>query len=336
MSDADGGELGRVERALDRIDERLAEAPPGMHRCGRPAASASLQTAGLPATAALVWARFDGMELACGEARLFALVELATATRTADAEGILAPGDRVIGERGRTSMVLPADPWSEGAEVVSIDEEGERAPEASSVAHLVLGWLGEISVLYDDDGDFREDLFDEDSGELTLEAQRRLLRRRLDFDPDAPRARLELARSLAARGEHRGAQAELKAVLKRAPEYAWAHHELGHVHSALGQERAAHEAHARAAQSAREPEVQALFWAWAALRSSSEEQRARCAREVLERRAAFVAHQLAGAKSLLELGRVGEAQEMIELGLAVAPRSLELLALRRVLPPSVA
>ena len=311
-----------IERALDRVEERLHASPPMFHRPGRPASEAALQSCGLPESAAMRWRRFDGIELATGEA----------ATHAAAAEGLLEPGDTVIGERGRDTLVLPADPWAEGAEVVVIDDEGERAPEASSVAHLVLGWLGEIAVLYDDEGEFRDEVFDE-HGELTCAARRRVLRRRLDLDPDAPRPRLTLARELLAAGELRGARQELQQVLRRAPEYAWALHELGKVFEALGNPKMALRHHTKAAESTLDLELKAYFWAFAA-RCADEPARQHAAGQALAVRPDFAAHQLLGARARLAQGDRDEAVEMVSLGLAVAPRNLELLDLERALKAS--
>lgn len=328
MTDHGREEIARVERALDRLEERLIDAPDGLYRPGRPAQPGALEQAGLSAVATPVWEKFDGMDLAQGEAKLYALLEIPAATRSADADGLLRPGDLVVGERGRMLMILPQDPWEEGAEVVSVDEDGERAPEASSIAHLVLGWMGEVAVLYADDGEFQDDLFDE-YGELLPASQRRLLRRRLDMDPDAPRPRLELARALREAGELRAAKSELQAVLKRAPEYAWARHEQGRVLEGLQQSKPAHDAHVRAAECARDPELKALFWAWAARVATDDATRKSDAQQVVGLRPDFVANQCQGARARFEHGDEVEARTMVELGLAVAPTHLDLLALRR-------
>ncbi len=327
----DPAEAARIEQALDRLEERLMAAPPGLHRVGDPAEPAALAVAGLPATAALLWARYDGIEAGVEMARILSLAEIDEATEAADAEGLLRPGDRVVGEIGRDLLVLPADPYEEGADVVLVEEGGERIPEASTAAHLALGLVVEAAVLFDDDGEFRDELYGED-GELTEAAQRRLYRRRLDYDPDAPRARLRLAQLLRAAGELRAAASELKQVLRRAPELPWAHEALGRVREAEGETAEACEAYLAAAgfMDPVDPELAAYFRA-RACRCAEGEQRVAIAARVREARPEFAREQVEAAKALLEREAFAEAAEVVALGLAVQAGQVELLALKQVI-----
>lgn len=333
MRDAlDPHEGARLRSALDRLEQRLHAAPLGLHHAGPPAAPEALQASGLPPGPALFWAHYDGIEIAGGEAHVVRLADLPAATAEAEREGLLTKGDLVIGDRGRERLVVPADPWAHGAEVVSLDEEGELWPEASSVVHLVLGIVAECTVLFDDAGEFRDRLFDE-FGELVPEVQRKLLRRRLDQDPDAPRSRFLLARSLREHGELRAARSELVQVLRRAPEWSAAHQEQGLVLRELGESASAFRAFESAARHARDDATAAEAWAWAAVVGTAEQQR-KAAAEARRLRPEFASHQAAGAKGLLEHGDREGALRLVTLGLAVAPTNLELLALRRGIPPA--
>lgn len=322
-------EAARIEQALERLEERLRGAPPGLHRVGRPAEPEVLAAAGLPATAAMLWARYDGIEVGAEMARILPLDELAEATAAAEGEGLLQPGDRVIGEIGRDLLVLPADPYEEGADVVLVEEGGERLPEASTAAHLALGLVGEAGVLFDDEGEFRDELFGEEDGELTEAAQRRVLRRRLDLDPDAPRARLRLAELLRRAGELRAAGSELRQVLRRAPELPWAHEALGRVKEAMGETDEARRSYLDAAERMDpvDAELAAYFRARAA-RCSGGEDREAIAAKVKQARPEFAREQVDAAKVLIERGVRAEAAEVVALGLAVQPGQVELLALR--------
>lgn len=299
----------------------------GFHHAEGPASADALARASLPESAQLFWARFDGVDLAAGEACVFPLTRLAEAQAAAEADGMLQTGDRVIGERGRDIFVLPEDPWAEGGEVVRIDDEGERSPEASSVPHLVLGLLAEMTILYDEHGEFRDDVFD-DYGEFMPAAARRVLRKRLDFDEDAPRARCDLARLLREHGELRAAKSELQKVFRRAPEWAVAHRELGLTLLAQGDEGGAHRAFLKAAEFAPDDEARAYSAAWAAT-TGDPAARERAVAMVLRYRPEFALHQAEGARARLEFGDLEGAEEMLRLGLAVAPRQLELLTLQQ-------
>lgn len=325
-------EAARIEQALERLEERLMSAPPGLHGVGRPADPGALAASGLPPAAAMLWARYDGLEVGAEMAKILPLSEIEEATEAAEGEGLLRPGDRVIGEIGRDLLVLPADPYEEGADVVLVEEGGERLPEASTAAHLALGLVGEAGVLFDDEGEFRDELFGEDDGELTEAAQRRILRRRLDFDPDAPRARLRLAELLARAGELRAAGSELRQVLRRAPELPWAHEALARVKEAMGETGDALRSYLGAAErmDALDPELAAYFRARAA-RCAEGDERTRIAAKVKEARPEFAREQVDAAKVLLERGATAEAAEVVTLGLAVQPGQVELLALRREL-----
>lgn len=314
----------RIEELLDRIEDRLRDAPVGFHDAGAPAAPDALAVAGLSDEDAGVWRRWDGLELAAGEARLVTLAELASGVES----DVVRADDRVIGERGRDVFVLPEDPWAEGAAVVRVEESGERTPEASSVAHLVLGWLGEIAVLYDARGEFNDELFGDD-GELVPAARRKLARRRLDLDEDAPGPRLELATVLRRAGELPAAKAELKQVLRRAPEWSWPHHELGRVLAGLGDRAGAVRSHRAASSHAGDEVLAAWFLAWAALATDDEDARAALAKDVLRARPDFAMQQAAAAQALAERERDDDAAEHVALGLAIVPGHLELLRLKK-------
>ncbi len=339
----DPDERHELLTALDRLEERLETAPAGLHAFGLAAEAGALAAAKLPAAARLLWEKYDGVELMSGEARVFPLAELAEATARAEEEGLLRPGDVVIGERGRLLYALPADPWAEGASVVSITEENERSPEASSVMRLLLGLLGEVSVLYDDHGEFHDALIDE-WGDLEASTQRKLLRRRLDFDPIAPGPRLQLARVLLSSGEQRAAFKEVEKVLHYAPEFAAAHFVRGQALRGLGKLDQARRAFARAAEHAYDPVNAADYEAWAARAAleahastgdaSDAAFAATHASAVLRHRPDYAQNQLFGARARLQQRDRDAASELLSLGLAVAPRNLELLQLRRELSDS--
>jgi tetratricopeptide (TPR) repeat protein len=327
-------EQRRILHNLDRIEDRLRDAPEGLHEVGPPADRRLLAESGLDPDLASLWAAFDGIDFGSGEARVYPIAEQADATAAAAADGRLRDGDRVIGERGRDLFVLAGDPHAEGADVILVEEDGERAPHSSSVDRLILALLGECSVLFDEDGEYQPDLFADD-GQLSPAAERRMLRRHLDFDPDAPLARFRLAQSLRRTGELRAAGAELKQLLRRAPEFVWAHLELGRVR--LGEQRAreAEGAFRRAADLAPDPGLRAhcLAWACLALQTGPEAQDHKASQQALAAVAlaaspSFPAAQEAAVRDALANDDAAAADEQLALGLAVAPAHLGLLSLR--------
>ena len=327
------GELKAAEDVLDRIEDRLADAPLGLHQVGEPTGTEVVVAAGLPASAAPLWERYDGLDLANGEVVILPVDAVADATREAGEEGLLRAGDLVIGERGRALLVLPSDPWEEGGEVVMVEDDGERGPYGSTVPRTVLALIGECSVLYGDDGEFQEELFGDD-GELTGPAHRRLLRRHLDLDPDAPLPRFQLARILRDDGELRGARRELEAVVHRAPSFAWAQLELGRVSWKLERLRPASRAFAAASEAAEDPGLKAMALAWLAATSNDEREIENARAGALAAMPELPATAEAGAREALADGDVDRARELVAAGLAVSPSSLGLLDLRKRMSPS--
>ncbi len=328
-----------TQALLDRIEDRLIDAPEGLHRTGPPASAEALAKAELDPEIGALWARWDGLEFGNGEACLLSLEAQVEATAVAAEAGVLAPGDRVVGELGPALLVIPADPWEAGAEIVMV-EEGERAPYASSVVRLALGLVAEMSLLYDDDGEYREGLFEE-FGTLTARAERKLSRRRLDFDPDAPFPRFRLAQILRRAGELRAAKKELERVLHCAPEFEWAYWELGRTQLDIAERdqpgsrgeatslAGAAESFEAAAQRVRDAPLRALFKAWQARATVDDEARTALAMIVRELDPGFAAAREAGLREAIEDQDQQRASELLALGLTIEPRHLGLLAQRR-------
>ena len=327
----DGG-ADTVARHLRDFD--LIDAPEGLHVSGDPASSSALSAleGQVEPRHRMVWARFDGIDFANGDARFLPLAELEAATAAAGEDGLLVTGDLVVGERGAELLVLPQDAWEEGADVVAVESDGTRTPLASTLPRLLLCLLGEATVLYDEEGEFQGELFDEHSGELLPEVERRLVRRWLDLDDDGPWARFRLAQLLRREGERRGARRELEGVVKRAPRFAWAQFELGRIRMELDQPRPAHSAFLAAAEAADEPGLQAWFHAWAAASAPDDSSRTEQAQKCKAAFEGFALAQYGGAQEALAEGDVSRARDLVRVGLAVEPRHLGLLELKGNMP----
>ncbi len=321
-----------IERLLDRIEDRLVDAPPGLHWAGDPAPPDAVSALALDPDDASFFRRWNGLRIANEDVVIHAVeaVEAATAAAAAE-EGRLRSGDRVVGEQGRDLLVLPADPWEEGAGLSLVEETGERWPEATNLARFVLGSLAVAAVLYDEEGEFREGVVDED-GTLAASVERKLLRRRLDFDPHAPAPRYRLARSLQRAGELRAAAAELGRVVELAPMFAWGHLARGEVLEAQGHVREALGCYEAASERFDDPDVSAHALACAAFAASlagDEARRADLAGRVLRVRPEFAAQTEAAAQHELARGHRSAARRMVQLGRAVSPRQISLLDLER-------
>ena len=327
------GQERALDRVLDKLEERLMDAPRGLHMWGRGGASsdalAQLHAMGVSPATSMLWARFDGFELGHGEATIYAAEQVAEATQALVEDGRAQEGDIALGTYGRDDLVLCLDPWEEGADVVLVDEAGGRGPYGSTAAHTVLGILAELSVILDDGGEYHDELFGEDGG-MQLKVERRMLRRHLDADEDAPLARFRLAQLLRRAGEAAGAKRELDLCLRRAPNFAWAQLELGRAWLDLNDLEKSRRAFDDAAKLTEDESLQAYFLAWAALAAEGKH-RVKRAAEVVRRYAGFSAAQEAGAREAMEDEAYERAKELVRLGLAVAPKSIALLDMRRAL-----
>lgn len=322
-------QLRALDRLMDRVEDRLWGAEDGCHRVEAGASWAQVERSQIPAQAGFFWTRFNGMELAQGEVTVASLEEIPELTeRFADR---LREGDKVIGQRGLDIYVLPADPWEEGAQVVLVDSAKQRGPLASSLGNWILALLGEFSLIFDDEGEYRDGLFDEGSGELMPEVQRKILRRRLDLDPDGVLARFELGQLLREQGELRAAISELKKALRAAPDFCWSHFEIGRAYFEQADLSSAFMSFCRASElSSDNAYLSALCAAWAIRCIEDEPEKAEDLRaEVRSRVQSFASDQLEEARECAEDGHKDLALENIALGLAIVPTHLELLALRR-------
>lgn len=326
-----------LDRLMDRVEDRLWGASEGAHRVEAGAGWDQVAAVGIPPEFAYFWTRFDGLELSQGEVTIASLAQIPELTKTHQER--LRAGDLVIGHRGHDLYVLPKDPWAEGAVVLVVDPAKQRGPLASSVGHLVLSLLGEFALLFDDEGEYREGLYDEHSGELTPEVQRKILRRRLDMDPDGPMARFELGQLLRAQGEIRAALSELKIAVKVAPEFHWSHYELGRCYFDQDKGRPALGCFEAAAELCTDnPYLFALFSAWA-IRCLEKEDPSRVEKlraAIVAKAPTFAADQLEDATEAIEDQEHQAAIEAVLIGLAVAPKDLSLLALRSSLKKHLA
>ena len=316
---------GRDETApLDRLVAAVGQAASGMHWLG---AGAIVLDASWPAALSEVYRRFDGASLFLDTV-------------------VLAPASQVKAERRSDPGVTEAERRSayyhageiEGDELYVDDEggvwrveedTGEWLLEGSRLDRWLLGFFEAQGMLYDRDGEFSDDAFDEE-GELTAAMSERMNRRLLKRDRDASAPRWRLARAMVQQGKLAEAREQLEAVVAGEPAFAWAWFDLGRISEKLGELGGAVDELEAAAQARPEYEHAGYFWAQAARlahAAGDEARRAACARAALARTPDLVARQRDGARESLEAGEVEAARELIETAAALAPRDLMVLDL---------
>lgn len=299
----------------DRICELCDSYPDGLHDLAAPA---TVLDAELPRALAEVYRTFDG-------ATFF------------HEDMVLLPSSAARRVDGR---------WQIGTlqgELVGIDEKGavwvceadseEWIQEGSRVDRWLFGVLERLAGLYDNEGEFLEDAFDED-GELTDEAYERGLRAILKRDKEAPATRWRLARLLVARQELGKARDELEQVVETAPTFSWAWYDLGRISEALDELENAQDELVAAADARADYEHNAFFLSHAAriaARRGREAERAQLSARALALIPDFVSMQREGARTLLAEDDLHGARELVSVALALAPRDLECLDLQRQL-----
>jgi tetratricopeptide (TPR) repeat protein len=304
---------------LDRIIGTLEDAAPGLHDLD--AAAEHLPT-GLPAPLIELYARCDG-------ARLY-IDSL-----------VIRPSHEVTLENARWRFAeLDGD-------AIAIDHRGriwrtdesieDEVCEGTRLDRWLAGQLAALALVYDHDGEYADDVFDED-GEILPIVREKQLRAQLKRDAGAPGPRWRLAHALLAQGALEDARNELEQVVADDPAFVWAWLDLARVSERLGEARGAiDEARmaAEAAEGVQHPQA-GYFWAQVArlaLRVTDELVRAQAATKASLLAPDLKRAQLAGARESLAAGDTDSAKGLVELLRAVWPRDLEVLELARKLEP---
>ena len=305
-----------------RLAARIHEQPAGWHHVREPCA---LLDAELPPQLAAIYREFDGADL-FHEA--IVLWPSARARKRTDAPGQVP--NFLIGEIAGDDLVV-----DRRDRVFRLESDtGEWLPEGSALGRWLLGAVEAEAMLYDEEGEFAEDAF-EDSGEVSLEVGLRMHRCVLARDKNAPAPRWRLARLQVIAGALDEARGHLEQVVEHTPDFPWAWYDLARISEALGERDGALEEYLQAAECRPGYEHEAFFLACAArvARALGDEDR----RRLLAERATALAGDLAraqrdGAQSLLDHGLddpsdAAAALERAELAVALAPRDLSALDL---------
>lgn len=305
---------GELE-GLDRVLAAFEAAPPGLHDLDPP--SAALPT-GLPAPLIELYARCDG-------ARMFI-----------DSLEIVPAGEVVLQDERWQFATVEGEP-------VAIDRKGkiwrtdasidDDVCDGTRLDRWLSGQLDGLGLLYDADGEFADNVFDDD-GELLPEVAEQRLRAQIKRDPGAPGPRWRLALALIAQDVVDEARTELEQTVADDPTFAWAWLDLARISERLGELPGAIDEVRMAADIAdgtRHPQA-GYFWAQLArlaVRNGDELLRAEAATRTSLLAPALKRAQLDGAAERVEAGDHASARGLLEILRAVWPRDLEVLDLAR-------
>ena len=300
---------------LDRIFSNLEDAPPGLHDVEPPAEALP---SGLPGPLIELYARCDG-------ARVFVdTIEI-------------VPSDDVVLEHGRWRFAtLDGD-------AISVDSKGkvwrteasieDDVCEATRIDRWLAGLIDALDLVFDRDGEYADDVFDED-GEILPVIREQQLRAQLKRDAAAPGPRWRLALVLLEQGAVEDARNELEQVVADDPVFAWAWLDLARVSERLGEIGGAiDEARmaAEAAEGVQHPQA-GYFWsqvARLASRAGDDMVRAEAATKASLLAPELKRAQIEGARERIEAGDKASAKGLLDLLRAVWPRDLEVLELTR-------
>jgi hypothetical protein len=300
---------------LDRLFAKLDDAPPGVHDVDPPAETLP---SGLPAPLIELYARCDG-------ARIF--VESVE----------ILPSHGVQLENGRWQFATV-----EG-DAIAIDPKGKIWRNEESIEDDVCdgtrldrwlaGQLDAFDLVFDRDGEYADDVFDEE-GDILPIIREQQLRAMLKRDAAAPAPRWRLALVLIDQGAIEDARNELEQVVADDPVFAWAWLDLARVSERLGEAGGAiDEARmaAEAAEGVQHPQA-GYFWsqvARLASRAGDEMVRAEAATKASLLAPDLKRAQIEGARERIDAGDTSSAKGLVDLLRAVWPRDLEVLELAR-------
>ena len=298
--------------AATRVRQRLARYADGVHHVQAP--QAVLDSA-LPGGLRAVWHAFDGGELFHG-----ALVLVPSREAVAD-------GTRwMVGEVEGDDLAVDRDT---GAVWRLEQDTDEWVEEGTALDRWLLGWVLGQSVLIDDEGEFRDGVFDEE-GELLPAAAVRVEEEILHRDKGAPAPRWRLARALVCDDQLSRARDELEELVSRRPGFSWAWFDMARIAERLDDLPAAAGDMREAATAVPAYEHAPFFWAHVARLAAAiddEAARTEAADRALSRAPELVTiHREAAAQSLEE-GELGAAREHVALARALAPRDVAVLEL---------
>ncbi len=298
------------EAVFERIAAVVEGAPAGMHRLGSPA---FVLDSAWPAPLLAAYRRFNGATLFHEAVVLWPAKEVTR--REVDGVSMYQ-----VGEWDGEELAVDA-----GGRVFRCEaSSGEWLCEGSRFDRWLWGAIEAEMILYERDGEFADECFDE-AGEARPVASERMQRCILKRDRAAVAPRWRLARALAQQGQLEAAREQLETLVATAPEFAWGWYDLGRLSERLETFECALDELIQAAEARPDYEYAGFFWAHAARvarRCERESERAKLAERALACDPGLLDAQRAGAEASLREGALDAADELAALALALAPRDL--------------
>lgn len=303
-----------AERA-EWISARLAEYGDGVHRLGEPAV---VLDSVLPTSVDTMCREFDGAELFHESIVLFA------GSRMQRKDELLQ-----VGECGGDDIFVAED----GSVWRFEKDTAELLPEGTRFDRWLAGAIDAESVIYESDGEFRDDVFDEEgepSDRTAMERERKQLAR----DPKAVAPRWRLARSLSNQGKAKQARDILEDVVAAQPDFPWAWFDLARISEDMGDLEAACDEAEMAAQAKEDYEHAPFFLGHAARLADKAGLSERCkeiAATVLALDPQLPRRHREGARELISAGDTKAALQLLQVSKVLAPRDIETIVLLRQL-----
>ena len=302
---------------FDRFRGALARYARGVHDLGDPATPEALSEAetklgrALPISYRDFLTQWNGGWLFHDDYSLFGV----NGTRD-ELRGLSVEGDLVrFGNSPAAALFFDA----RGRVIARDAETDEPAVAGSDFEHWLDATMAREAVVYDRDGEFREEAFDE--GELSAAAQKKRAVAATKADPAAATWQEELGVVEAEAGNDDRALAAFLRAASLDPALASAHFAAAKILRSKGDHPAAARAFSAAGEAHREPAESAFAFAHAA--RAAAEARLTEAPTLAARAAAlapgFVAEQRTAAEHLSGEGALDEAMEHLLLAAAVAP-----------------
>ena len=299
---------------IDRVMTLMDQAPAGLHDIEPP--SRELPK-GLPEPLIELYARCDGMKMFL------------------DTVEIVPPREVTMPTPGRWLFAtVDGDP-------ISIDVRGriwrtdetidDEVCEGTRLERWIAGLYDSIGQIYDNEGEFADDIFDEE-GQILPEVRERQLRAHLKRDVASPGIRWRLGHALLEQGVTEDARNELEQVVADDPAFVWAWLDLARISETLGDLGNATDEIRMAAETAEGMQHPQAGYFWAQLarlasRTGDEVLRAQAATKTSLLAPSLKKDQIEGARAVLEAGDADSAQGLLDLLRAVWPRDLEVLDL---------